>query len=136
MGDGTVTVRVVRDNDASLIPDAAELAAVWAHIEAVRPVTGHLYVVAPIAAPVGFVIAGLTPASAAVKAAVEAGLRDLLAREAVPEGGYGEGRILVSHIREAISLAAGEYDHVLMSPPGNVTLTVGQMAVFGGITWA
>jgi len=134
-GDGTVTVRVVRDDDASLIPDEAEIAVVQAYIDERRPVAAELFVVAPLAVPVAFEIQ-LVPATATVKAAVEASLRDLLLREAEPEGGYGEGKILVSHIREAISLAAGETDHQLIAPVADVTLTVGQMATFGSITWS
>lgn len=135
MGDGTVTVRVVRDNDASLIPDAAEVAAVQAYIDAVRPVGADVYVVAPVPAPVDFEIQ-LVPATATVKAAVEASLRDLLLREAEPEGGATEGRILLSHIREAISLAAGETDHVLLAPLADITPALGEMATFGSIVWS
>lgn len=134
LGDGTVTVRFVRDDDTSLIPDVNEVAAVQAYIDELRPVAADLYVVAPIAAPIAFEIE-LTPATASVKAAVEAGLRDLLLREAVPEGGLGEGTILLSHQREAISLAAGETDHLLVAPTADVVLTTGQMATFGSITW-
>jgi len=135
MGDGTVTVRFVRDGDASLIPDGAEVAAVQTYVEALAPVGMQLFVVAPVAAPIAFEIE-LTPATASVKAAVEASLRDLLIREAEPEGGASEGIVLVSHIREAISLAAGESDHVLVAPLVDVAPAVGHMATFGSITWA
>ncbi|WP_431477840.1 baseplate J/gp47 family protein [Massilia eburnea] len=56
---------------------------VQAYIDARRPVTAELYVVAPVAAPVPFQIQ-LTPGSASVKAAVEAELRDLILRESAP----------------------------------------------------
>lgn len=134
MGDGTVTVRFVRDDDASLIPDAAEVAAMQAYIQPLAPVGSQVYVVAPVAVPVDFQISS-NPATTAVKAAIEASLRDLLVREAQPEGGAGEGTVLLSHIREAISLAAGETDHSLLSPAADVTLAIGQMAVFGSIAW-
>jgi len=129
LGDGTVTVRFVRDDDASQIPDPAEVAAVQAYIDARRPVTGVLTVVAPVAVPIDFQI-DLTPDSASVRAAVEAELRDLLLRESEPGA-----TILVTHIREAVSLAAGETDHVLAAPAADVTHTVGQMATFGSVTW-
>ena len=134
MGLGTVTVRFVRDNDANIIPDANEVAAVQAHIEARKPVTAHLFVAAPIPVPIQFRLR-VVPATEAVKTAVEFALRDLLLREAIPEGGNGEGTIYMSHIREAISLSANETDHDIEAPSGNVTLTTGQMAVFGGVTW-
>lgn len=134
LGLGTVTVRFVRDGDASIIPDAGEVAAVLAHIQQLRPVTAQVYVFAPVAVPVNFTI-HLTPDSVQTRAAVQASLADLLAREAIPEGGAGEGTILLSHIREAISVAAGETDHVLSVPAADVVRTVGQMSVMGVITW-
>ena len=129
-GIGTVTVRFVRDDDASIIPDAAEVASVQAYIEARYPVAGDVFVVAPAPVALNLTIQ-LTPNTAAVQAAVQAEIADLLRREAEPGG-----TILVSHIREAISLAAGETDHVLTSPAADVTHTTGQIAVMGVITWA
>lgn len=130
LGPGTVTVRFVRDDDASPIPDAAEVLAVQEHIDALRPVTAAVTVVAPIAVPLDCTIA-IVPDTSAIRAAVEAELRDLLRREAEPGA-----TILLSHIREAISLATGENDHVLTVPAADVTHTTGQMATFGAITWA
>jgi len=130
LGAGTVTVRFVRDDDASMIPDAAEVAAVQAYIDERRPVTAAVTVAAPIADALNFTLQ-LTPDTTACRAAVEAELRDLIRREAEPGG-----TILLSHIREAISLAADETDHVLTVPAANVTHATGHMAVFGVITWA
>lgn len=130
LGIGTVTVRFVRDDDASIIPDAAEVTAVQDYIDARRPVTAQLTVVAPIAVALNFTIA-VTPNTAAVKAAVEAELTDLLRREAEPGG-----TILLSHIREAISIAAGETNYTMTAPAADVTHTTGQMATMGTITWA
>lgn len=130
MGLGTVTVRFVRDDDVSLIPDAGEVAAVQAYIDALRPVTADVYVVAPTAVSLNLTISGLSPATTAVRDAIAAELADLLRREAEPGG-----TILLSHIREAISIAAGEYNHSLTSPIADVTHTTGQIAVLGTITW-
>jgi uncharacterized phage protein gp47/JayE len=65
-----------------------------------------------------------------VQAAVLAELQDLLLREATPGG-----TLLLSHIRAAISSAAGETDFVLTSPAANVTNTTGNMCTMGTITW-
>lgn len=130
LGLGTVTVRFVRDNDASLIPDAGEVAAVQAYIDERRPVTAQLTVVAPVAVPLNFSISGLVPATAAVRAAIEAELADLLLREAQPGG-----TILLSHIRAAISAATDETDYVLTLPAANVTNTTGNMSTMGTVTW-
>lgn len=130
LGLGTVTVRFVRDDDASIIPDAAEVAAVQAHIDALRPVTAQVTVVAPVAVPLNFTIQ-LTPNTATVRAAVQAELEDLIKRESEPGGA-----ILLSHIREAISIAAGETNSIVTVPAADVTHTTGQMATMGTITWA
>ena len=98
--------------------------------QTLRPVTAQETVAAPVADPLDFAIA-LTPDTAEVRAAVEAELRDLIAREAEPGG-----TILISHIREAISIAAGETDHVLASPAGNVTAAAGAIVTMGAVTWS
>ena len=132
LGAGTVVVRFVRDNDSgSIIPDTGEVAAVQSYIDSLRPVTAQVTVVAPVANPLNFTISGITPNTAAVKAAVEAELRDLLLREAAPGG-----TILLSHIRAAISAATGETDFTLTAPSANVTNTGGNISTFGAITWA
>lgn len=130
LGLGTVTVRFVRDDDASLIPDAGEVATVYDYIEARRPVTAQLTVVAPVAVPLNFTITA-TPNTTEVRTAIETELRDLIRRESEPGG-----TILLSHIREAISIAAGETNYVMTSPSADVTNTTGNMTTFGTITWA
>lgn len=130
LGLGTVTVRFARDNDASPIPDAGEVAAVQAYIDERRPVTAAVTVVAPTAVPMNFTFTTLVPATQAVKDAITAELQDMILRDAKPGG-----TILLSHIREAISLAAGEENFVLSVPNADVTHTTGQLATFGAITW-
>lgn len=131
LGLGTVTVRFVTDGaPGGLIPDAPTVAALQAHIDSVRPVTADVTAVAPTASPLDFTVT-LTPDTAAVRAAVEAELADLVAREAEPGG-----TILLSHINEAISIAAGETDHVLTVPAANVVEATGAITTMGAITWA
>ena len=43
--------------------------------------------------------------------------------------------ILISKIREAVSVAAGETDNTVTVPAADVTHTAGQIATFGTITW-
>lgn len=130
LGLGTVTLRFVRDDDADPIPSAEEVATVQAYIDALRPVTAQLTVAAPIAQPLNFTISGLIPASSTVRAAVEAELADLILREAEPGG-----TLLLSHIRAAISAAADESDHVLVSPTADVACATGYMTTMGAVTW-
>jgi uncharacterized phage protein gp47/JayE len=128
LGEGTITVRFVRD-DEDVIPTEQDVETVQAYIDSKRPVTGKTYVVAPIAADNDFTIA-LVPNNSVVQAAVQAELADLYRREAKPGG-----TILISRIREAVSIAAGESDNEVVSPSENVTHTTGQMPVLGEITW-
>ncbi len=130
-GPGTVTVRFMVDSTDNGIPLAADVAAVQSWIDRVRPVTAAVTVVAPIPAPLRFRISGLDPVSRTVRDAVEAELKDLIRREAKPGG-----TILISHIREAISAAAGENDHTLGAPTANITSTKGEIITFGGVNWS
>ena len=129
-GAGTVTVRFVRDDDASLIPDAGEVTTVQNYIDDLRPVTAAVTVAAPTAAPADYTIA-LTPNTQAVKDAVTAELADLHRREAAPGAIF-----LLSHIKEAISIAAGETNHVLTVPSADITPATGAIPTLGTITWA
>lgn len=131
LGIGSVVVRIVCDNEASSIPSAQVLEAVEAYIDRRRPAGRRsVYVLPPVAEPVNYDIR-LNPDSSAIRAAVEAELRDLHRREAVPGGG-----LLITHIREAISTAPGENDHQLLAPLANVVTATGKLAVVGVITWA
>jgi uncharacterized phage protein gp47/JayE len=132
MGEGSVTVRFMMDDTyPDGIPQAADEQAVFDHVYPLRPVTAELFVAAPIAVPLTFQIQGLVPATQAVRDAVAAELADLIRREAVPAGA-----LLISHVREAISIAAGEFDHRLLDPTANVAHGVGEIATFGGVTWS
>ncbi len=129
MGLGTVGVFVMRDDDPDPIPSQASLDAVRDHIEAERPVTAELYVLAPKDKPLHFQIR-LSPDTTATRAAVEKSLRDLIKRE----GDLGV-TVLRTHLAEAISQAAGENDHELIAPAANVGLAPNEIPTFGSVTW-
>ena len=130
MGRGTVTVRFAVDDAAhGPAPTAGEIAAVAAYIETVRPVTADVFVVAPVLAPVAVTMA-LEPDTPATRAAVTASLQNLFIREGAP--GVG---IYLSHIREAISTAAGEVNHVLAAPVADIDAATGTMPTLGVVTF-
>lgn len=130
-GPGTVGVTFVCDGAEDIIPSALKVAEVREYLlDPVRkPVTADVIVYAPLRRPVDIVIQALSPDAQSVKVAVAAELAALFAREATPGG-----RVLISHVREAISLSAGEYDHVLVSPVENIKpnsmslLTLGEVS--------
>lgn len=133
MGIWTVGVTFVLDDDpASIIPNAAKVTEVQTYLDddTRKPVTAEVIVFAPVAVPLNPQIQ-LTPNTAAVQAAVTAQLKDLLKREGRP----GPSTLLHSHIREAISIAAGEENHVLVSPAADIAYATGQIPTLGAITW-
>jgi uncharacterized phage protein gp47/JayE len=134
-GLGTVTVRFVRDNDATIFPDAGEVAAVQSALDLQRPLTAEVTAEAPVQLDVDFTIA-LSPDTAAIRTEVEASLTDLLLREAEPGDGAGGGTILLSQIRTAIGVAVGEGDYTLTVPAADVVPALGELPVIGTITWS
>ena len=118
---GHVTVLFMRDTDSDPFPDALEISEVESKILEYAP--GHLaglHVQAPINKPLILEIL-LTPNTAEVKAAVIKSIQDMLARKAAPPSVDGV-TFYRSWIAEAISQAAGEVDHKLNIPTGDITL--------------
>lgn len=130
LGRGSVYLLFVMDEKAgTIIPSPTEVGFVQDHLDVVRPVTADVTVAAPDAVPVDFQI-NLSPNTVAVQQAVEAELVDLIRRESMPGG-----TLLLSHIREAISVASGETDSVLVSPTANITRAFGDITIVGNITF-
>ncbi|WP_429541744.1 baseplate J/gp47 family protein [Pseudomonas monsensis] len=95
-----------------------------------RPVTAEVFVAAPIADPLNMAVK-LSPNTAAVQAAVRAEISDLIDRDSKPGS-----PILISRLREAVSVAAGESDNAITSPTADVAHATGHMAVPGTITFS
>ena len=107
---------ITADTDAP-IPSTQLVTDVGDHIEDLRPVTARVHVYKPIALSVSFEI-NISPNTSAVQDAIKAELSALFAREGAPDS-----TIPLSHIDEAISIAAGEYDHELVLPAADITTT-------------
>lgn len=92
MGIGTVTLRFMMDDLRSTtnpntdgFPLPADVAAVQAYIDSVRPVTVlDFFVVAPIPQPVNFTLANLSTDNAAIRAAIAVSVGDMLFAKAAP----------------------------------------------------
>jgi len=131
MGGDTVGVAVVADDaDDGPIPSSVLVEAVQTYLDSKRPVTADVFAFAPTALLVPITLA-LSPDTAATRAAVLAELGDLFAREAEPGG-----TIYLSHLREAVSVSAGETDHTITSPTADVVATAMQFPVLGVVTFA
>lgn len=131
LGPGTVGVRFVMDNQVgSIIPDSGMVSTVHAYLNGKAPVTAQVVVLAPVAVQLDLILA-VTPSTSAVKAAVTAAVAAFIRSTAEPGS-----TILISQLNEAIAIAAGETDHILSLPTGNVAHTANQIAVPGTITWS
>ena len=137
-------VSFVEDDDDPITPDSAKITEVEDYIEPRRPVTANVNVFAPVLLPIDLTIQ-LKPNTTAVQEAVRAELEDMILRNAALNGAYGgpgvtlDGKILLSRIDEAISIAVGEQDHVVTEinedSPADIQPDTGELAVLGDITW-
>lgn len=131
LGIGTVSVRFMMDNTyTNGIPESADVSAMNTYLQALKPVTAALTVVAPVASPINFNITLNVNNNPAIKASIIANLTDMILRDSQPGG-----TTYISRINEAIALATGEYDHVLNSPSANVVSTTGIISTMGTVTF-
>jgi uncharacterized phage protein gp47/JayE len=140
LGEGTVGLTFVEDNEDPIIPDQAKVDEVQEAVLELQPINADLFTFAPIEYEMNPEIQ-LKPNTQEVRDAVIAELEDLLAREAQvrdasdPEqvglGVQYDGKIKLSQINEAISIADGEEDHVLISPTSDVQPSVGGLVTLG-----
>lgn len=131
-GIGTITIRFMTyGSTPDGIPDPQVVQAVFDYVSSKRPVKAkEMFVFAPEPYVTDYEIA-ISPNTQAVRDAVTQQLADLHRREAAP-GVFPK----ISHIGEAVSLADGEEDHVLISPAVPPVLTANQIPVLGAISWS
>lgn len=131
LGIGTVTVRFATDGlTENGVPTEGMVSIVSDYIAENAPVTAATTVVAPVAKTVNFQIKDLYPDTPSVRAQIEAELKSLFIREAEP----GKA-LLISHVRQAISSAAGEEDFELVSPTEDIGADVDELLVVGSVTY-
>lgn len=131
MGTGTVGVMIASSDLINPILDDTTVAAAQDHIEPLAPVAGSdLYVFKATPKIIDFTI-DLNPDNETTRAAVKAELLSFLLRD-----GYPEGTLELSRINEAISIAAGERSHTLISPAVDTPIAKNELAVMGDIVWA
>jgi uncharacterized phage protein gp47/JayE len=135
-GPGSVVLWFLFEGRANGIPNSGDVAAVQADLDTRRRITTAVYVEAPVAQPVPITITGLTPDTAAVRAAVASAIAAVFSERA--EVGRPGASFVFSRswIAEAVSAAVGEDRHVLTLPSADVTATAGRYPVPGTITYA
>jgi uncharacterized phage protein gp47/JayE len=144
LGPGTVTVWVVSDDEDPITPSPAKIIEVFDYIEARRPVTADVSVVAPLLLDLDLTIQ-IKPNTAEVQEQITNELLDMVYRDAALAGSYkspgelNDGKILLSRIDEAISIAVGEEDHLITiingGAPADVEPADGYLIVLGTISW-
>lgn len=145
-GVGSVRVFVLMDDlYTNGIPPADAIARVADYIETVRPAGALVTVTAPTAVPVNVTISGLSPNTSAVQEAVRASLREAFTRLSRVAGSdtprpsmpylATPATFSRSWIWQAIANATGEDSHILIAPAADVSLTAGQIATLGTVTF-
>lgn len=145
-GAGSVRVfPLMFDLYADGIPLTADIERVADHVDALRPAGARVSVQAPQAVPINITIAGLTPNRSDVREAVLAELRNTfrrLSRVAGIDREISNMPYLAyptsfsrSWIWQAVANASGEQRHVITAPTGDQSLTAGQMATLGSVTF-
>jgi len=141
-GEGSADTTFVEDGNApaSIIPSPAKVAEVQLAVDNLKPITADHVAFAPIEFEMDPEIQ-LKPNTTEVRDAVIEELDDLLAREAQVRNGIDpdqvglgitfDGKVKISQINEAISIAAGETDHVLLSPTSDVQPSEGGLVTLG-----
>ncbi|MBE5252910.1 baseplate J/gp47 family protein [Mixta mediterraneensis] len=129
-GTGTVGVMVATSDPANPAPADDEVQAVRAHILPLAPVAGSgLFVFAATEHVIPMTIA-LAKDTPEIRTAVAAELNSLMLRDGQPSG-----KVYLSRISEAISLATDEVAHQLRSPTVDIMLGQTELPVLGEITW-
>ena len=143
MGMGTVTLRFMMDDlraSNAGFPLAGDVAAVRAHLDAVRPVAvKDFFVVAPIPEPIPFTVTSLYPDTAATRAALQATVAAMLRLRAAPahalNGVRQDGQtIYEAWVSEAISATPG-IEHFRLEMDDHAMPSNGAMAVPGTVTF-
>ena len=137
---GQVTVYFMRDNDATPLPDGAEVAAVKAVLETIRPANtdpDDVIVLAPTALTVDFVFTDLQPNTAAMKAAVTANLEQFF-QEDTEVGVNIDSDAYRSVIFNSIDPDSGASvtTFTLTNPAGDIAIGLGEIGLLGDITFS
>lgn len=131
-GPGTVVVRFMMDDAyTDGVPQSGDITIVAAAIEALRPVTAQVSVVAPATSALAVTVLDLTPDNATTRAAIRAEIADMIARRAEPGG-----TIYLSDIWESVAQASGVEHFTISVPTADVDYAVGTLPIPGTVTFA
>lgn len=127
VGAGTVGVIVALPGPAVI--DGTTLAAIDTSIQALRPVTAQVSVLAASLKPIDFTL-HLNPDTSATRAAALAALQLQFATDAAIGG-----TVYLSRLDAALANADGEFSHERTLPAADVVLAAAEVASLGTVTW-
>lgn len=130
-GKGTVGVMVATSDPTHPAPTDELVKAVRDHILPIAPVAGAGLSVFPASEKILPMTVALAKDTPEIRTAVIAELNSLMLRDGAPSG-----KIYLSRISEAISLATGEVAHQLRAPTEDIVLGQTELPVLGDMTWA
>lgn len=147
MGAGTVGIYIMcDDNDYAGFPqgsDGISSLEEWGAVKASgdqqrvadaiypqQPIIALIYVCAPIAQPIDFIISGISHADSATTAAINAAIDEVFFTEGEPGG-----KILWSSLLLAIGEIAGTGGFIMQSPAENIELQTGKLPIRGTVSY-
>ncbi|WP_145543786.1 baseplate J/gp47 family protein [Yersinia frederiksenii] len=147
MGAGTVGIYIMcDDNDYAGFPqgsDGISSLEKWGAVKASgdqrrvadaiypqQPIIALVYVCAPVAQPIDFVISGISHADSATTAAINAAIDEVFFTEGEPGG-----KILWSSLLLAIGEVAGTGGFIMQSPAANIELQTGKLPIRGTVSY-
>ena len=127
-GPGTVGVCYLTGTGPTApFPSAEQVARAQTHVSTWAPVPAEVFLFAARRQDVTLRVT-IEPDTVETRAAVRAALAALFVREATPGG-----TMLLSHIRQSISLAPGVHDYVVHDPAGNIIMPVFTHPILAGV---
>lgn len=135
---GAVLAAYLTDPVATVIPTLIQVGMAQDYVDddVRRPVTARVFISPPSPITVPVLIAGLTPDTPEIRAAIAAELAAVFLDRAAPgQPTRGDFTLSRSWIDEAISRATGEDRHRLLSPADDAVFGAGEMPVLGTITY-
>lgn len=147
MGAGTVGIYIMcDDNDYAGFPqgsDGISSLEKWGAVKASgdqrrvadaiypqQPIIALVYVCAPVAQPIDFVISGISHADSATTAAINTVIDEVFFTEGEPGG-----KILWSSLLLAIGEVAGTGGFIMQSPAANIELQTGKLPIRGTVSY-
>lgn len=136
---GQVTIYFVRDNDTDIIPDANEINEVATKIKALRTVKddpADIFVYAPTPKTINFTFNGINPDTPTMRTAIKNSIQQLFTDNVELETSLSLDKIK-SAIQYSYDLESGKQldTYTLVSPSADVTVSTGELAIMGTVTF-